>query len=110
MKEDFKLNPRTCSINDLNPGCTELWSLGQQVAVRRLCIKTCIEYTQPARYELIADFGARAARIAGNYARIYLELEKNGKPELKGDFTGLDWLRLPASKSCVHWTIPRRPK
>lgn len=91
MKEDFKLNPRTCSINDLNPGCTELWSLGQQVAVRRLCIKTRIEYTQPARYELIADFGARAARIAGNYARIYLELEKNGKPELKGRFywTGL---------------------
>lgn len=63
------------------------------MAVRRLCIKTCIEYTQPARYELIADFGARAARIAGNYAHIYLELEKNGKPQLKRRFywTGLDW-------------------
>ncbi|MEE4576346.1 hypothetical protein V2L07_26620 [Pseudomonas alliivorans] len=56
-----------------------------------MCIKTCIEYTQPARYELIADFGARAARIAGNYAHIYLELEKNGKPQLKRRFywTGL---------------------
>ncbi|GBH21207.1 hypothetical protein KPSA3_07249 [Pseudomonas syringae pv. actinidiae] len=40
MKENFEFNSTSCSINDLNPGCVELWTLGQQVAVRRLCVKT----------------------------------------------------------------------
>lgn len=91
MKEDFGLNSKPCSVNDLNPGCVEMWTLGQQVAVRRLCVKTRAEYKQPARYELLKDFSTRAARIAGNYARIYLEQERNGQPEQKGRFywTGL---------------------
>lgn len=91
MKENFDFNPKSCSINDLNPGCVEMWTLGQQVAVRRLCVKTRAEYKQPARYELLKDFSTRAARIAGNYARIYLEQEHNGQPEQKGRFywTGL---------------------
>ncbi len=71
MKENFDFNPKSCSINDLNPGCVEMWTLGQQVAIRRLCVKTRAEYKQPARYELLKDFSTRAARIAGNYARIY---------------------------------------
>lgn len=91
MKENFDFNPKSCSINDLNPGCVEMWTLGQQVAVRRLCVKTRAEYKQPARYELLKDFSTRAARIAGNYARIYLEQEHHGQPEQKGRFywTGL---------------------
>ncbi|MEE4679736.1 hypothetical protein V2K56_08785 [Pseudomonas alliivorans] len=91
MKQDFKLNQDACSVNDLNPGCVQLWTLGQQEAVRRLSVKTRVEHKQPARYELIKGFSTRAARIAGNYARIYLEQETNGKPELKGRFywTGL---------------------
>ncbi|PBP97408.1 DUF2515 family protein [Pseudomonas congelans] len=91
MKENFDFNPKSCSINDLNPGCVEMWTLGQQVAIRRLCVKTRAEYKQPARYELLKDFSTRAARIAGNYARIYLEQEHNGQPEQKGRFywTGL---------------------
>ncbi|RMR55636.1 hypothetical protein ALP83_200135 [Pseudomonas syringae pv. actinidiae] len=91
MKENFDFNPKSCSINDLNPGCVEMWTLGQQVAIRRLCVKTRAEYKQPARYELLKDFSTRAARIAGNYARIYLEQEYNGQPEQKGRFywTGL---------------------
>lgn len=91
MKEDFELNPNACSINDLNAGCVQLWTLGQQEAVRRLCVKTRVECKKPARYELVKDFSTRAARIAGNYARIYLELEHNGQPAQKGRFywTGL---------------------
>ncbi|WP_244618909.1 DUF2515 family protein [Pseudomonas syringae] len=91
MKNDFKFNTHACSINDLNPKCRQLWSIGQQVAVRRLSVQTRAAYQQPPRYQLISDFSTRAARIAGNYARIYLELEPKGKPELKGRFywTGL---------------------
>lgn len=91
MKEDFELNPNACSINDLNAGCVQLWTLCQQEAIRRLCVKTRVECKKPARYELVKDFSTRAARIAGNYARIYLELEHNGQPAQKGRFywTGL---------------------
>ncbi|MFK0310475.1 DUF2515 family protein [Pseudomonas sp. NPDC090233] len=91
MKENFTLNNITCSVNDLNPGCKQVWSLGQQEAIRRLSIKTRVEFKQPPRYELVENFSARAERIAGNYAKIYLELECNGKPEKKGRFywTGL---------------------
>lgn len=91
MKEDFELNPNACSINDLNAGCVQLWTLCQQEAVRRLCVKTRVECKKPARYELVKDFSTRAARIAGNYARIYLELGHNGQPAQKGRFywTGL---------------------
>ncbi|PBQ21033.1 hypothetical protein CCL09_01435 [Pseudomonas congelans] len=91
MKNEFKLNTQACSIKDLNPKCRQLWSIGQQVAVRRLSVQTRAPYQQPPRYQLISDFSTRAARIAGNYARIYLELEPKGKPELKGRFywTGL---------------------
>ena len=91
MKQDFKFNEKPCSVNRLGLECEDGWSLGQQEAVRRLSIKTRIEFKQTARYELIKDFSIRAERIAGNYARIYLELERNGKPELQGRFywTGL---------------------
>ncbi|GAO92538.1 hypothetical protein RYA95_27465 [Pseudomonas syringae pv. actinidiae] len=91
MKDDFNFNPHACSINDLNPGCEELWSIGQQVAVRRLSVQSRVPCLKPAQYTLISDFSARAARIAGSYARIYLEHEIKGKPELKGRFywTGL---------------------
>lgn len=91
MKQDFKFNEQTCSENKPNVHYKELWTLGQQEAVRRLSVKTRVEFKATARYQLIKDFSTRAERIAGNYARIYLELEKNGKPELKGRFywTGL---------------------
>ncbi len=72
MKDDFNFNPHACSINDLNPGCEELWSIGQQVAVRRLSVQSRVPCLKPAQYTLISDFSARAARIAGSYARIYL--------------------------------------
>ncbi|WP_251962790.1 hypothetical protein, partial [Pseudomonas sp. Marseille-Q5299] len=91
MKQDFRFNEQTCSTNTPKVHYQELWTLGQQEAVRRLSVKTRVEFKNTARYELIKDFSVRAERIAGNYARIYLELEKNGKPELKGRFywTGL---------------------
>ncbi|WP_272924787.1 hypothetical protein [Pseudomonas syringae] len=31
MKENFEFNLASYSIHDLNPGCVELWTLGQQV-------------------------------------------------------------------------------
>ncbi|MGN8261974.1 DUF2515 family protein [Pseudomonas sp. SMSB3] len=91
MKQDFEFNEKPCSVNRLGLECEDGWSLGQQEAVRRLSIKTRVEFKQTARFELIKDFSIRAERIAGNYARIYLELEQNGKPELQGRFywTGL---------------------
>ncbi|WP_313646969.1 DUF2515 family protein [Pseudomonas sp.] len=91
MKESFTFNESACSINDVNPGCKELWTIGQQEAIRRLSVKTRNEFKQTACYELVENFSARAERIAANYAKIYLELEHNGKPELKGRFywTGL---------------------
>lgn len=91
MKQDFRFNEQTCSTNDPGVHYRELWTLGQQEAVRRLSIKTRVEFKATARYQLIKDFSTRAERIAGNYAKIYLELERNGKPELKGRFywTGL---------------------
>lgn len=91
MKQDFRFNEQTCSTNTPKVHYQELWTLGQQEAVRRLSVKTRVEFKNTARYELIKDFSVRTERIAGNYARIYLELEKNGKPELKGRFywTGL---------------------
>lgn len=91
MKQDFKFNENTCSINDLNPGCKELWTIGQQEAIRRLSVKTRVEFKQTASYEVVKNFSVRAERIAGNYAKIYLELERNGNPALAGRFywTGL---------------------
>ncbi len=91
MKQDLQFNEQTCSTSDSEVHYRELWTLGQQEAVRRLSVKTRIEFKSTARYELIKNFSTRAERIAGNYARIYLELERNGKPELKGRFywTGL---------------------
>ncbi len=91
MKDYFNFNSKSCSIHDLNPKCRELWSIGQQVAIRRLSVQTRAPYKQPPRYELLSNFSTRAARIAGNDARLYLELEPEGKPELKGRFywTGL---------------------
>ncbi|MFJ4394699.1 DUF2515 family protein [Pseudomonas sp. NPDC089396] len=91
MKQDLQFNEQTCSTSDSELHYRELWTLGQQEAVRRLSVKTRIEFKNTARYELIKDFSTRAERIAGNYARLYLELERNGKPELKGRFywTGL---------------------
>ncbi|MFJ4114801.1 DUF2515 family protein [Pseudomonas sp. NPDC089758] len=91
MKQDFRFNEQTCSTNDPGVNYKELWTLGQQEAVRRLSVKTRIEFKETARYQLVKDFSTRAERIAGNYAKIYLELERNGKPELKGRFywTGL---------------------
>lgn len=86
MKNDFKFNTQACSINDLNPKCRQLRSIGQRVAVTRLSVQTRAPYQQPPRYQLISDFSTRAARIAGNYARIYLELEPKGQPEVKGRF------------------------
>jgi hypothetical protein len=91
MKQDFKFNEKPCSVNRLGLECEDGWSIGQQEALRRLSIKTRVEFKQTARYQLIENFSTRAERIAGNYARIYLELERNGKPEMKGRFywTGL---------------------
>jgi len=91
MKQDFRFNEQTCSTNDSDPHYLELWTLGQQEAVRRLSVKTRVEFKETARYQLIKDFSTRAERIAGNYAQIYLEFERNGKPELRGRFywTGL---------------------
>ena len=119
MNQNFKFNEQTCSTNRPNLHYNELWTLGQQEAVRRLSVKTRIEFKDTARYELIKDFSTRAERIAGNYARIYLELEKNGKPELKGRFY---WTGLAAfaskqvmcaldysSNSRWRWTVAAAP-
>lgn len=84
------------SVQDIPLGCPELWSIGQQEAIRRLSRQRTCFFTGSQRWELIADFSARAARIAATYARFYLETERGCNPDLKGRFY---WMGLAAFAS-----------
>lgn len=99
MTEAFAvLNTNTSpdSVQDIPVGCNELWSLGQQEAIRRLSKQRTCLLTKSQRRVLVGGFSARAARIAATYARFYLETERGGKPELKGRFY---WMGLAAFAS-----------
>ncbi|MBU0522555.1 MULTISPECIES: DUF2515 family protein [Pseudomonas] len=103
----FKTNAKECSVHEVVLGCDKLWAMGQEEAIRRLSKKRS---SASSKYELISDFGARAARIAAAYASFYLEQGEDGKPELKGRFY---WMGLAAFASkqvkCGLDFIPSEP-
>ena len=71
--------------------CATMWSLAQQFSTVRLCT-TSGEH----RGKLIRDYSVRARRIAGTYARFYLEIEDGGAPDKKGRYY---WMALGAFAS-----------
>lgn len=88
--------PTTCT-------CEELWSVSQQ-----FCLKRLSEEVSANSYNFVDSYSVRARRIAGTYARFYLETEENGDPSKKGRFY---WMALGAFASktvaCTleHWTL-----
>lgn len=98
------------SVHDVTLDCKELWSLGQQEALRRLSEEHSSWYSSASKQRLIASFSARAARIAASYARFYLEREEGGILEQKGRFY---WMGLAAFASkqvkCALDFIPEDP-
>ncbi|WP_347902742.1 hypothetical protein [Pseudomonas purpurea] len=76
--------------------CTQSWSFAQMEAIKRLSVQEKCFLTGKKKWKLVSDFSVRAARIAGNYARFYLELEAGGQPKQKGRFY---WMGLAAIAS-----------
>lgn len=89
-------NTTSDSVQDITLSCAELWSIGQQEAIRRLSIQRSCLFTRVPRQHLVGDFSARAARIAAIYARFYLETEQGCNPDYKGRFY---WMGLAAFAS-----------
>lgn len=89
-------NTTSDSVQDITLSCAELWSIGQQEAIRRLSIQRSCLFTRVPRQHLVGDFSARAARIAATYARFYLETEQGCNPDYKGRFY---WMGLAAFAS-----------
>lgn len=94
------------TINSCTPKactCEELWSVSQQ-----FCLERMSEKVSNNTYNFVDSYSVRARRIAGTYARFYLETEKNGDPRKKGRFY---WMALGAFASktvaCTleHWTL-----
>jgi hypothetical protein len=101
----MKQEPITCldisKNKDAKPhdhcvSCEQSWSFAQLEAIKRLSVQEKSFFSGKSKFALISDFSVRAARIAGNYARFYLELEEGGKPEFKGRFY---WMGLAAFAS-----------
>lgn len=88
--------PKTCT-------CAELWSVSQQ-----FCLERMSEEVSSNTYDFVDSYSVRARRIAGTYARFYLETEKNGSLSKRGRFY---WMALGAFASktvaCTleHWTL-----
>lgn len=106
----FTTNTQSRSLHEAALACDKLWAMGQEAAIRRLCVETRSFFSTTAKQELVVDFSARAARIAATYARFYLEQEEGGKPHLKGRFY---WMGLAAFASkqvkCGLDFIPSEP-
>lgn len=93
---EFTTNSRDKSIVEAPLTCPDLWSMGQERAIQILSEVSKSFWSGAAERKLVSSFSARAARIAAAYARIYLELEESGRPELKGRFY---WMGLAAFAS-----------
>ncbi|WP_157958931.1 hypothetical protein [Salinicola sp. RZ23] len=96
MEHEFKTNSRACSVQMQEVSCSELWSLGQQEAIRKLSVLRKGFFDSEAHYELISKFSERAKVIAGVYARFYLEQEDGCAPDKEGRFY---WMGLAAFAS-----------
>ena len=88
---EAKTNEKGLSCVDAACGCGTMWSLAQQFSVERLSSRT-----GEFKGKLIQDYEVRAKRIAGTYARFYLEMERGSDPSKKGRFY---WMALGAFAS-----------
>lgn len=90
---DFKAttNETAHSCEDAVCDCDTLWSMAQQFSVERL-----ITQTGEFRGRLVKNYEVRAKRIAGTYARFYLEQEQGCDASKKGRFY---WMALGAFAS-----------
>lgn len=102
-KVKTKTNTTTNSCTPVSCTCEELWSVSQQ-----FCLKRLSEEVSVNSYNFVDSYSVRARRIAGTYARFYLETEENGDQSKKGRFY---WMALGAFASktvaCTleHWTL-----
>lgn len=88
---EAKTNEKGQSCVDAVCDCNTMWSLAQQFSVERLSSRT-----GEFKGKLIQDYEVRAKRIAGTYARFYLEMERGSDPSKKGRFY---WMALGAFAS-----------
>lgn len=84
-------NTTAQSCTDGTCNCDTIWSLAQQFSYLRLSNQTA-----DFRACLIESYSARARRIAGTYARFYLERDEGCNPDKKGRFY---WMALGAFAS-----------
>lgn len=90
-KKEAMTNTTPKSCVDVNCDCNTMWSLAQQFSTKRLCVET-----GEHEGELVGDYAVRARRIAGTYARFYLELEEGGDETKRGRYY---WMALGAFAS-----------
>jgi hypothetical protein len=106
----FTTNTDKDSHKEKVTACSLLWAKGQMAAINRLTHQKKSFFSGSTTPELVADYSARAARIAATYARFYLEQEEGCKPALKGRFY---WMGLAAFASkqvkCGLDFIPSEP-
>ncbi|OGB03591.1 MAG: hypothetical protein A3G29_01035 [Burkholderiales bacterium RIFCSPLOWO2_12_FULL_64_99] len=88
---EAKTNEKEQSCVDAVCDCNTMWSIVQQMATARLS-----DQTGSFKGRLIKSYAVRARRIAGTYARFYLEMESGGRPDKKGRFY---WMALGAFAS-----------
>ena len=84
-------NPKPNSCVEVKCDCPTMWSFVQQDCYIRMGSITADMVAAP-----IKDYETRAKRIAGTYARFYLETERGGDPKKKGRFY---WMALGAFAS-----------
>lgn len=84
-------NTRSNSCVTVKCQCSTLWSMALQFGYKRLSTTT-----DGWSGRLINSFAVRARRIAGTYARFYLETEEGGTPSKKGRYY---WMALGAFAS-----------
>jgi hypothetical protein len=83
------MTPKSCV--DVTCDCNTMWSLAQQFSSTRLCVETGEDTGK-----LVRDYTVRARRIAGTYARFYLESEDGGDKNKLGRYY---WMALGAFAS-----------
>ncbi|TCM61850.1 hypothetical protein EC844_1264 [Acinetobacter calcoaceticus] len=79
-------NEEVASCTPARCDCVVFWEMQQQKALKRLSNRLLAPMNAPQKYAIIPNAEARARRIAAVYARIYLETESKGNPNLRGRY------------------------
>lgn len=93
LKWEAQTNTTENSCKTLQCSCGTFWELYQQEAIKRLSHMVNVKTNS---YRLEIGYEARARRIASVYAKMYLEQEINGNPQLMGRYY---WMGLGAFAS-----------